>query len=195
MKFKLWVSLQDILDDIHTAVEADQLSSSIIRFVSTAMFIPEEELNNKHWMEVAVMFLTSQKGMGIDLKVPMFSGSSSEKTKLEWDYKGRNYYAWVHPLCAIYGWTLDYIDELDHNSVLALIQEIELEKQFNREWEWSLSEMAYPYNSSTKKSSFSPLERPEWMKKKFQAPKITRIKKSSLPVGNVVKLDESTTSG
>lgn len=196
MKFKSWVSLQDILDDIHTAVEADQLSNSIIRFVSTAMFIPEEELNKKHWMEVAILFLSSQKDMGLELQIPMFSlSSSSTKTKLEWDYKGRNYYAWVHPVCAFYGWTLEYIDELDHNIVLAFIQEIELEKQFKREWEWSLSEMAYPYNSTTKKSSFSPLERPEWMKKRYEAPKTIRLKKSSLPSGNVVKLDESTTSG
>lgn len=190
MKFKLWISLQDILDDIHKAVDTDQLSSKIYEFVSTALFISEEDLDSKHWAETAVLFLDVNNATKVEIPIPMFKSSSGKKQPLEWDYKGRNYYAWVHPLCKEYGWTLEYVDELDHNIALALIQEIELDKQFNREWEWSLSEMAYPYDTSSKKSKFVPLDRPSWMRKTYEAPKISRMKKSLMPSGSVVRLDE-----
>ena len=92
---------------------------------------------------------------------------------------------WVNILAERYGWTFDTISNLDTDVALALIQEILTDKQLEKEFLWGMSEIAYPYNSQTKESKFSPLQRPYWMKAAPQEIKMVRIRKSMLPVGNV----------
>jgi len=68
-----------------------------------------------------------------------------------------------------------------------------VDDQLEKEWEWSLSELAYSYNSSTKKSEFKELPRPDWMDgKEIEEIKLIKIPKSMMPVGQVVRMDGTT---
>ena len=64
------------------------------------------------------------------------------------------------------------------------IQEIMLDDQFKREWEYSLSGQGMIYNKTTRTSRFRPLTRPKWMVKR--EPTVVKMPRSLLPVGNVV---------
>lgn len=84
--------------------------------------------------------------------------------------------------------------ELDPDDGVALLQEILTDDQLEKEWQWSLSEIAYPYNPDTKKSEFKNLPRPVWMQKEIRKPvKQIKIPASMLPVGIVrhFKMDGS----
>jgi hypothetical protein len=80
------------------------------------------------------------------------------------------------------------IAELEVEDAFALLQEIETDKQLEREWAWQTNELAYPYNKDTKKSDFHPLPRPAWMRIKAGPPPKTRIPKKMMPVGNIIDL-------
>ena len=81
------------------------------------------------------------------------------------------------------------IEILDIDTAIGLYQEISIDDQFEKEWEWSLSEIAFPYNQSTKKQEYKPLERPEWMLpiSPKQLPTM-KMRKDMMPVGNIVDL-------
>jgi hypothetical protein len=66
-----------------------------------------------------------------------------------------------------------------------------LEEQLDKEWTYSLSEIAFPYNSSTKKSEYKPLDRPEWMLpiSPKQLP-VIKMRKDMMPMGNIVDMTE-----
>jgi len=107
-----------------------------------------------------------------------------EEERERWEYDGRYVIQWIDLLAKEYGWTYDYISNLDINLVAHLIQEILVNDQLEKEWQYSLTEIAYKYDSGSKKSSLVPLNRPYWMRKEADAViKTTKIKKSLLPHG------------
>jgi hypothetical protein len=119
-------------------------------------------------------------------KLPILTTKhTKEDKKLSWDYDGRTWNFYSHLLASNYGWTLEYIGKLGIDEVIAKIQEILTEEQLNKEFQWSMSEIAYPYNKSTKKSEFKPLKRPYWMLAEVTEIKKIKILKSLLPIGNV----------
>jgi hypothetical protein len=71
----------------------------------------------------------------------------------------------------------------DVDVALAHIQEILTDEQLEREFYWGTSEIAYPYNPTTKQSKFSPLTRPYFMA--APAPQLKRIQipRGLMPVG------------
>ena len=93
---------------------------------------------------------------------------------------------WLHLFAKAYGWSSEYIANLEIEDGVALLQEIIVDNQLQREWEWGMNEMAYPYNQMTKKSEFKPLDRPSWMQKKYEAPKKIKIPIHLIPLGNVI---------
>jgi hypothetical protein len=70
-------------------------------------------------------------------------------------------------------------------TVFQLAQEILVDKQLEREFLWSMSEIAYPYNKSTKRSEFKELTRPEFMWQKASEPKRFKIPVRLMPMGDV----------
>jgi hypothetical protein len=88
-----------------------------------------------------------------------------------------------------YGWDEESIGAMDIDSALGLYQELLMDEQFEHEWQWSLSEIAFPYNSATKKQEYKPLQRPEWMLplSPTQLP-VIKIRKDMLPMGNIIDL-------
>jgi hypothetical protein len=100
-------------------------------------------------------------------------------------------------LSEAYSWSLEYVAELDIDDAIALLQEIATSEQTQREWEWMLSENSISYDKRSGKGSFQKLRRPDWMDRK-KAPEKKRhtlgdkipMKKSMMPVGNVVKWND-----
>lgn len=192
LKLRDWSKLDTIRRKIETAAE-EKRWAVIPDFIFEAIELCRESFKeNTPWMKVAEAYSESLKVNYPRIKFPFLS--SKEKGKdLPWDYPERTWYFWVNLLAGHYGWTQEYIGELDLDDALGLYEEILVNQQMKQEWEWGLSEIAYPYEKATKKQKFRPLSRPDWMiqTSKSKPVKTIKIPKSAMPVGNIVNLDES----
>ena len=120
---------------------------------------------------------------------PILTSSDEKNEKLPWEYPGRIWYFWVNLFGNKYGWTKEQIEILDIDDAIGLYQETLIDEQLQREWEWiGYGEVAFPYDTSTKKSTFKSLVRPMWMMGITAKPKTVKILKSLVPVGNVVEM-------
>lgn len=141
------------------------------------------------WYEFVALFSAAAQANSPTIEFPILRGSGEVDKKLPWEYDGRAWYFWLNLFADVYGWDIDTVSNLDIDDAIGLYQEIEIGRQLEKEWQWGLSEVAYPYNKSTKKSEYRPLPRPNWMMP--LVPKhlpIVKMKKSFLPVGNVIDL-------
>jgi len=177
---KSWLALQDLGLKLHKAVEKhDDVAKHCVFYVSTALSIPEDKLENLPWYEVAVALQTIQITNAPKYNFP-FLNMRIKDTKECWDYDERTWYIWSHLFAKDYGWSLEYISALDVDDAIALAQEIAVEEQLKKEWEWMTSEIAYQA-----KDGFKELPRPDWMRYSSEPPKIPkiRIRKDFLPSG------------
>jgi hypothetical protein len=110
----------------------------------------------------------------------------STKEEESWDYEGRTWYLYAHMLASEFGWSLDEIAELDVDDAFALLQEILISSQLEKEWQWSMSDKSYGKDKNTGEWRYFNLPRPPWMEDKPKEPKKIMIPKSLLPVGNVI---------
>lgn len=117
-----------------------------------------------------------------DPSLPILKSPKAKKES-DWEYKGRSWNYFSHLLADAYGWTLEYIAELDVNEALGHIQEVLTSEHLEHEFYHSLSEVAFAYNKSTKKSDYKPLTRPYWMLPVAKPLRKFRIPKSLLPLG------------
>lgn len=155
--------------------------------------IDVENIRSAFWREVAEAYIKINILCIPSIDLPFLHGKIEDR-KDGWDYDERSWYLWSHLLASHYGWSLEYISELDFNDALALLQEIFVEDQLKKEWEWSLTEIAYPYNKVTEKSEYRPLPRPSWMSGKapsIEATKPVRIPAGMMPVGIVMKWESN----
>lgn len=190
-RFEKWIRLEALRSKIIEAVETDTFTLHITRYVSTALSIPEWVLGYIFWMNIVLLFYALVSKNSATNKIPLLEPSAPSKRDdagLSWDYDGRSYYVWLHLLANKYGWTIQYINRLDVDIVLALIQEILTEQQLEKEFQWSMTEVSYKYDKATKQSSHVPLTRPYWMLPKAKEIKIIKIPKLYMPVGNIVDI-------
>lgn len=126
------------------------------------------------------------------VKLPITQPTNENHKDEPWDYPERTWYLYAHMIAESYGWSLEYISQLKVEDALAIIQEILVDEQLEHEFYYGLSEVAYPYNASTKKSDFKPLSRPGWMRPRVEPDKIqrTQIPRSLMPVG-VVEINDA----
>lgn len=188
-KLKTWLMLQDQQEFVREAVEKrNDVAKHIVSFISTALCIPEEELSNLEWDEVASAYVTILSLNVIKIKFPFLNSKTKNKQEI-WDYKERTWYIWAHLFAKEYGYSLEYIADLEIEDAVGLAQEIAVEDQLSREWEWMTSEIAYQA-----KDGFKELPRPSWMlyngKEKI-IPKL-KIRKDLMPVGIAYHWDQET---
>lgn len=196
LKLRGWARLEGLRNEMDSAVSKhgyEQLFSCMVKFIETALVQPHKEIE---WLEIPwydFLDIYSQivRLNSPTLEFPILRYSSKEEKKLPWEYDGRAWYFWLNLFASNYGWEEDKIADLDIDDALGMYQEISIEGQLSREWEWGLSEMAYPYNKGTKKSEYKALPRPSWMMPIIpkQLP-VIKLKKSFLPVGNIIDLQE-----
>jgi len=191
-KLKRWLVLEDTRSSIKEAADSgdEQLAELIFSYLSVAFDVQDIGWSSLPWLQVAELYTTALTVNLPRLSFPILQVHVKDEREVAWDYDGRTWYLWSHMIMSSYSWTLNYVSKLDIDDALALIQEILIEEQTAKEWDWSLSEIAYPYNESTKKSEFKPLEKPEWMRVQGEIKPIKKIKilRKHMPIGNVVKL-------
>ena len=189
-RLKRWLELELAKDKIFEEAEhgnVDEFSDYLCSYVSLSSDVEID--NTVFWGDVAIAFFEIASFQIPTEEHLILSATKEEDVERSWDYDGRTWYSWSHTLAKEYGWNMEYIAELDIDDAIAMLQEIAVEDQLEREWEWTRTELAYPYNESTKKHMFSPLPRPEWMKEKviIKPLKTTKIPKFMMPVGNVIR--------
>jgi len=189
LKFRAWIELEEKKEKIIKAVDngTPDFPENLVSYISTALNLNREKVDKLSWDEVIEIFLLILQNNHPHIHLPIIVEFHKEKTKEnEWDYDGRLWHLYSHLLAKTYGWSLEYIANLNVEEALAKIQEILTDEQLEREFLWSMSEVAYSYDTSSKTSKFNPLPRPFWMRPKVQSPKKTRILKSLMPVGAVI---------
>lgn len=202
-RLKKWSSLEGVKAELDTAIskyDPTLIFYVMVKFIEIAV---SSSPSGVKWEEVPWYDFISIYTKAVNLNLPSYSfpilseHGGGEQKKLPWEYEGRNWYFWYNLFAKNYGWDEPTIAELDIDDALGLYQEIQLDDQLQREWEWGLSEIAYSYDKSTKTSKYKPLTRPSWMMPMIpkQLP-VIRMKQSHIPVGNIIDLTQSgTTSG
>lgn len=180
-----WLRLEELRGHILEAAEKRnfaEVSAGLIAYISAASNL---EYRPRAWFDDLEAF---ENAVRINLPTLSFAllKTKIKDEKFPWEYEGRTWYYWLHVFSSAYGWTEDVVAHLDIDTAIGLLQEILIEEQLNHEWEYSLTEMAYPYDEKSKKSHFRELPRPDWMKKITPPPKKVMIRKDMLPVGNVI---------
>lgn len=196
LHLKGWCNLEGIkksMDDAISQKDYDQYFHSIVQFIEMASVpsILKPEWDKAPWYEIASAYTEAIKLNTPTIPFPILTSSTDKKEKkLPWEYDGRSWYFWLNLFASNYGWNEETIGGMDIDTAIGLYQEIEIHSQLEKEWEWGLSENAFRYEASTKKSVFQPLPRPKWMLP--LAPKflpVVRMRRDMLPVGNVVDLE------
>lgn len=198
-KLRVWLALEDLYADIIEAAEhgdREKFVSSMYSYVSAAFHVPIEQLELCFWNEVTRAFREAYNINRPALDFPMLRAKihslKQDATKNGWEYEGRMWYIWLHLLSKAYGWTIRYIENLSIDDGIALLQEILIDDQLAKEWEWGMSQNAYSYDEHTKTSKFNPLKRPDWMQEVPKEIKKVKIRASDLPVGMILKWDTDT---
>jgi hypothetical protein len=192
-KLRQWLEFDRLVKQTQTAVTDHNIglyAHSMAQVVATAVLSSLQEVIEAPWFE-----LTEAYSKLLDLNrpwnIPMVQNSHTEQKPVGWEYPGRDWFWWFNLFARHYGWHRELIEDLDIDEAISLLQEILVDEQMEKEWQWSLSEIAYPYNDATKKSVFKPLERPEWMQPaaNLKLMQKTRLRKSMMPVGKIVGED------
>lgn len=180
--FRKWVSLENHKKSIAEAVEGSEFPDEVLAYLSTAF--GNKGWDKKFWKTpVFSMMEGFQKFNPKDL--PILNAPKSKKEP-DWEYEGRTWNHFSHLLAESYGWTLEYIGKMDVNEALGHIQEILTSEYLRQEFTHSLSEVAYVYNKTTKKSDYKPMPRPYWMRPASKPTQQIKIRRDMLPMGHMV---------
>jgi hypothetical protein len=112
-----------------------------------------------------------------------------EIKKDRWDYPTRYVAEWIDYFARVYHWSFEQIINLGIDTAAYLFQEIQLNEQLKKEWQYSLTELAYQDKDGSGKRVFVPLKRPYWMNNEIDGViKTTKIRKDMLPAGVIIDL-------
>jgi hypothetical protein len=164
-------------------------SAAICSYLSIYTKIDIDTLKTYFWLDIADAYISILLACIPKISFPLLHGKTENQSPISWDYEGRTWYLWSHLIASKYGWTLDNIENLYFEDAIALIQEILIDDQLQKEWDWSLSEIAYSYNKASHKSEFKALPRPSWMvgMNKIKEPEVVKMPVSIMPVGNIIR--------
>ncbi len=162
-KFKRWLVLDNLFRKIRKAIGTDSFPDLVLEFVSIAFGLSISDLETEDWDRVIHALFEFYKNMGPTVDFPILRQKPSGIIE-PWDYEGRSWYFWLFLLAESFGWSIEYIENLDVDDAIGLIQEIAVKEQLEREWEWLLSpDISFSFDPVTKSSKLRPLERPDWM--------------------------------
>lgn len=184
-KLREWLQLEDLREKIAKATDREDRANQIYSYLSVALSI-DVDFSVLPWYEVAHAYNIAWSLNLPSIDFPLLKSIESRE-KAPWSYEERSWYAWSHNLAGAYGWELEYIAQLDVDDAIGLMQEISVESQLDREWDWGLSEKSVSYDKQGK-GKFKELDRPDWMQGVIidRTTQPTKIKRSLLPVGLVI---------
>lgn len=193
LKLKEWTRLEPLKRNLDAALQNktfDTVSNLMAGFIEAVMEQPAPKIawDKLAWWEFLEVYTEAVQLNNPTIQFPILQTRGEDK-KLPWEYEGRAWYFWLNLFASNYGWDEATIAELDIDTAIGAYQEIEITNQLEKEWEWGMSEIAYPYNKNTKKSEYHPLQRPEWMRPVIpkQLP-VVKIRQEFVPQGNVIDL-------
>jgi len=187
-----WLQIEEIKENLFSAVEDrrnDEFLDHLYLYLSTAVD-KEKDWSDIPWIKLRDLFVETEEANAPTKPFPILF--SRKDNKPGWGYVGRTWYFWLNIFAYNYGWKIEYIKQLDIDDAIALLQEILLDEQRNRDFIWSTAEVAYEYNANTKKSKFNALDKPDWMgigfsiDKEEPNEKKIKIRRDFLPVGRIV---------
>lgn len=181
---KEWISLDEAKEQIYKNPTPD----GIFEYLFRATGKDADFWKPLPWFEIAQAYLDISLLNQVEIELPILDSRDGKSQSNPWDYPGRGWYVWLNMFAKAYSWQAEYIAKLEVEDAFALFQELETDRQLQREWEWQLTEIAYPYNANSKKNEFHTLPRPSFMRLKAGPPKPVRIRRDLLPVGNVIDL-------
>ena len=187
-----WAALDDLRRSIEKRAEEGNWYA-VPELIHQTIELCTPSDREEFWLDTVQLYNQVLEANVTIKKFPVLSTKEKAK-KLPWEYEGRSWYFWLNLFAGHYGWNAGQVGRMDIDAAIGLYQEILLDEQMSQEWQWGLSEMAYPYNKSTKTSRFSPLPRPDWMKGVAGPPKPVKTEKMPavmLPMGLVINLDEN----
>jgi len=190
LKLRKWLDFEKSQEAITKTVEdknAEEYARHLYILISTVLNIPIEGLLDAPWYETSEAYVVITNLNRVK-EIPLLKSDPSKPTKIPWEYDGRSWFWWVNLFAKNYGWTQTVVEDLDIDDAVSLLQEILVGEQLDKEWQWDISEIAYPYNTTTKKSEYKPLPRPAWMEERKVFLPATKVKfrKSSLPIGRII---------
>ena len=190
-KLRKWLELEDIKFRIQSAVEdkdRDRLVNLIFLYLSTAIGIETNTMLDLPYKEVLDAFNEIAKINVITMELPFMripvKEGKIEDTGYEYDY--RSWWSWANIFSKQYGWSLEYIADLNVNDGLCLYQEYLIDKYHDRDWQWMLSERYVGWDEIRNTSKINPYPKPEWMKAQVKPVKPVQIPIEMMPVGVIV---------
>lgn len=176
------------LSEIRAAANthSPELPGLIMRFLAAATDSSEEYWKKRFWLDVMDDLNRLQEANNFSWKPPIVLFPEASGSKMPWLYIGREWYFWKHIFTHWYNWSEDYIANLEIEEAFALMQEICTQEQLEKEWQYALSEKSMVYNASTKKSTFHPLPRPNWMIPSQPKKGPMKLPKKLIPVGEIL---------
>ena len=184
-RFGRWVRLEEQKNKILRAVEesSDEFPNHLFDFLSTALHFPNRFYRKASWILVVKAFYATLSHNSYKTELALFEPTKENKKgdTGSWEYDGRALHLYSHMLAKEYGWKLEYIYNLKLDYVLPLIQEILLNDQLEKEFQWTMSERSSYYDDKSKTAKANPLPRPGWMQKHIDP--VKELKVSKIPVG------------
>lgn len=187
-KFKKWLELEDIRSRIKDAADQGknrQVSDLLCSYLTAA-------LCRGNWGKLPWECILEDYIFVTNLHSPSkeFRIFSVKADKESFKINDSSWYSWSSLLAKEYGWSLEYVAELEIDDAISLIQEVLYNDQLRREWEWMLSDKSVHHDKQGK-GTFKPLERPVWMRKEVptKPPEVSKIRADMIPAGVVVRWD------
>ena len=181
--------LGGLLDRCQEAVEARK-TNTVVRvlhaYLAMAMGKKEHELGDLEFLEFGTTITTLRELNRLHFFPPFMQDGEPKTETPPWSYEGRGITIWVHRLATTYQWSREEILDLVPEEAVVYLQEIILDDQLRKEWEWNLSPQSQTYNKITKQTHHQPLPRPSWMVER--EPQTVKIPMSALPMGVVIDL-------
>lgn len=190
-RLRKWLELEDVKLRIQEAVEnkdRDKVVNLICLYISTAIGIDTNTMLELPYKEVLDAFNEIAKINVITLDLPFMripvKEGRIEDTGYEYDY--RSWWSWANIFSKQYGWSLEYIADLNVNDGLCLYQEYLIDKYHERDFQWTLSERYVGWDEYTQKSKLNPYPKPDWMKPKPKPIKKIKMPIEMMPIGTVI---------
>lgn len=186
--FKYWLDLESAKEKFFTAAESgrDEFPNLVLNYLSAAVGF-KWWWKQLYWQDVFEVVNSVSNRTSPPRSIPLLRDipTGDNQQEVDWNYENRTWHYWSHLLANAYGWTLEYIAGLDVVAALLQVQEILTSQQLDREFSWSLSEIAYPYDSGTKKQNFKSMPRPYWMRPAQKPVVVTKMRREFMPMGMV----------
>lgn len=174
----LHLRLGQLSDDFEAAPGSPEMTEAIRGYFKALGL----EVDQAHPVEILRAFARLREANGWQFVLAFMKAQGPKGESEPYDYEGRNW-AWiVHKLASRYSWTRDHIFSLYPEEAAVYLQEILISEHLEAEERYRLSELAYQFDPTTKRSRYIPYSKPGWMYSQ-ELPKPVRILRSMLPFG------------